>query len=359
MNDQVANEIVVALTPYIDSDNIQDIKLLITMALSKYEIGLQETHLTVYEGDINEIIIKRFISAKIAAGLSKRTIYFYNKSIRFVLERIGKPYNEITPEDIRVYFAKRLYKEGVTKTYINNERRNLSAFYGWLQKEEILLKNPINKVDPIKVTKVKKKAFEQMEIEKIRNACRTKREKAMIEVLLSTWMRVSEVVSVKLEDLQEDHFIIRGKGDKDREVFLNAKAILAIQNYMAERSDCNPYLFPKAKYAGRSYCYQKMVKGNSRATWPLWYQNPELVDESRHMDHSSFESIIREIGKRAGVPNTHPHRFRRTGATIALRNGMSLITVSKLLGHENIGTTQIYLDVDNRELEEAHRKFVV
>ena len=86
---------------------------------------------------------------------------------------------------------------------------------------------------------------------------------------------------------------------------------------------------------------------------------PEQVDESGHTDLGTIESIIRNIGKKSGVENCHPHRFRRTGATMALRGGMPLIQVSKILGHEQITTTQIYLDVSDEELMQAHKKYAI
>lgn len=356
MRAELETDVLLALMPYLDEKKIQEAKLAITMAVSKYEIQKAETSLAVYEGDINERILRRFLSAKIAAGLSARTIYFYKTSIASSLAEIGKPYMDVTADDIRLYLATRIHTDKVSKTTANNERRNLSAFYGWLQKEEILLKNPMNKIDSIKETKKKKKAFEQIELEKIRYACRTSRETAMVEVLISTWCRVSEVVQIKISDIKNDKLIAHGKGDKDREVYLNAKAQLAVNKYLSERPDSNPYLFPRARYAGD---VSAMCNGKQRKLKCEWYRDSSLVDDTLEMDKSSLERIIRAIGRRAGVPGTHPHRFRRTGATMALRQGMPLIQVSKLLGHENIGTTQIYLDISDEELEQAHRKYVV
>lgn len=356
MRKQLEDDLFIALMPYLEKSKTQDARIAITMTVSKYDIAKSETALTVYEGDFNELILKKFISAKLAQGCTRRTVTFYKNSISFSLEKIGKPYMDVTADDIRLYLATRIYQDKVSKTTVNNERRNLSSFYGWLQREEILLKNPMAKVDMIKETKKKKKAFEQMELEKIRYACRTKRETAMIEVLISTWCRVSEIVKIRIDDIKENKLIVHGKGDKDREVYLNAKAILAIRAYLAERTDENPYLFPRAKYAGN---VKEMCKVAHRKLQGEWYKNPNLVDGCGHMDASSFEGVIKRIGKDAGVPNTHPHRFRRTGATMALRSGMPLIQVSKLLGHENIGTTQIYLDISDEELEQAHRKYVV
>lgn len=322
MKDQLENDLIVALTPYLKDISGQDLKLRVSMVLADYDITKSERALTVYEGDINDQILLRFLSAKIAQGCSKRTIKYYKNSISATLEQIGKPYSDVTADDVRLYLAKRIYKDKVSKTTTNNERRNLSAFYSWLQREEILLRNPMTKVDSVKVTKLKKKAFEQMDIERIRNACRSKREAAIIELLLSTWARVSEVAQIKIDDLRGDKLIVHGKGDKEREVYLNAKAVLTIQNYLAERSDTNPYLFPRARYAGD---VKAMTQGSRRKLSCCWYTDKHMVSEDGHIDFGTLEGIVRKIGSRAGVPNTHPHRFRRTGATMALRNGMPLM----------------------------------
>ena len=355
MRQELEDDLISKLAPYIEPERVQDAKMLIAMVLSKYDIRKEETSLTVYEGDINEQIIKRWLMAKIARGCSARTVAYYKSSVTMALRNIGKPYNEITPDDIRVYLAIRVQRDGVSKTTANNERRNLSALYFWLQKEEILLRNPMNKVEVIKETKKKKKAFSQMELEKLRYACRTTMETALIETLISTWARVSEIAAVKLTDIHESRITVHGKGDKDRDVFLNPKAQLAIKNYLDDRNDNNPYLFPRAKYAGD---VEQMTKGKRRCNMSEWYKHADLVGEG-HRSFCTIEGDMRRIGKRAGVENVHPHRFRRTGATMALRTGMPLITVSKILGHENIGTTQIYLDISDRELEQAHEKYAI
>lgn len=356
MKAELENKLILSLMPYLNPDKVQDASMLISMVLSGYEIRKEETLPAVYEGDINEQMIRKWLMAKLARGCSTRTAKYYKNSVTMTLQKIGKPYNEINPDDIRVYLATRVQHDNVTKTTANNERRNLSAFYFWLQKEEILLKNPMNKVEVIKVTKAKKQAFTQMELEKMRYACRTTMETALVEILISTWARVSEIAQIRITDIHENKVLVHGKGDKERDVFLSPKAQLAMNEYLNERKDSNPYLFPRAKYAGDVVA---MTKGKRRCNMSEWYKDPALVAEEGHRDHGTIEHTIRSIGKRAGVTNAHPHRFRRTGATMALRTGMPLITVSKLLGHENIGTTQIYLDISEKELEQAHEKYVI
>lgn len=353
MKRKLIDEIALAIRPYVNCVNnavFDDIKLQLDIVLKDYDVREAETSLVVWEGDLNEKTVRRFLAAKMAAGCSMRTVDFYNQCLRGFFCAEQKNYDDVDADDIRYYLAKRTQIDGVSKVTANNERRVLSSFFGWLQKEEILLRNPMSKVDAIKVTKEKKKAFQLMDIEKIRGACCTNRERAMVEFLASTWCRVSEVVEVKVADIENGKCTVHGKGDKYREVYLNARCVYALTAYLNERHDDNPYLFPRAKYAG------DIKRASKRKDW---YKDCGKVAEQGHMDASSFENVIRNIGKRAGVSNTHPHRFRRTGATMALKQGMPLTAVSKLLGHESIETTQIYLDISYSELEANHRKYVV
>lgn len=357
MKAQLENELLNALLPYINQSDIDDVRMRITMVMGKYEIKEEVFALTVWEGDINEQILKKFIIAKIAKGCSKRTVKYYKQTITWFFNYIKKPYSEVTADDIRLYLALRVQRDGVAKSTANNEKRNLSSFYTWLQKEEILLKNPMNKVESIRESKKKKKAFELEDVERIRMGCRSNYDKAILEVLASTWARISEVAQIKISDINGNKVLVHGKGDKDREVFLNARARLAIEEYLKERSDKSPYLFPKCKYKVTEKSFKK--RKGSNYDMQHWYMDPEMVSEEPHMDPSGLESRMRKAGRRAGVEKCHPHRFRRTGATIALRQGMPIHVVSKLLGHESIETTQIYLDISDKELEQAHEKYVI
>ena len=165
---------------------------------------------------------------------------------------------------------------------------------------------------------------------------------------------MSELCSIKITDIQEDGTIyILGKGNKYRNVYLNAKAKITIQKYLEERTDTNPYLFPRAV---SNFVREACKYGRSKTH--EWWKCPELVHEELPADKSTVENMVRNIGKRANVENVHPHRFRRTCATLALRKGMPLELVSKMLGHENVGTTQIYLDLAEDDLKQAHKKYV-
>lgn len=302
----------------------------LVVCMSKWNVEKAVTDLTTFNAvEYNKHILKRYIVACAVKGLTKRTIQQYQTSLKFIFDKIGKQIDLITSDDLKLYLAMRQLQDGVSETTIGNDWRSLSAFYVWMTKEELIAKNPMLKVDRPKERKKAKKAFTQMDVEKIRSKCKDSREKALVEVLLSTWCRVTEVSRMNISDIKPDGSMkVLGKGDKERIVYLNAKAQLAIDEYLQTRDDDNEALFVSSDKP-----HERLSTG--------W-----------------IEKTIRDLGKIAAVDDTHPHRFRRTGATFALRSGMKIETVSHLLGHEQISTTQIYLDLNEEEMSQAHRKYV-
>lgn len=351
MKDEIVNAIVVMLSERgVDTDGIADRLYLL---LKDIEITKAETALAIRNDQLNETLLTRFLGAKAVKGCTKQTIKQYGNCLKKILKKFNKSITEVTSDDIRLYTAYRMTQDGVSKSYMNTELRYLRTFYAWLFSEEIIMKSPMMKIDAVKVPKVKRKAFTDMECEKLRSACRTTMETAIVEILLSTGCRVSEICSIMISDLNDDKCIVHGKGSKDRWVFLNAKAQIAIQRYLAERSDSNPYLFPTGIQMNMSDNKAKEMKRRAD-----WFKFPEFVGEGER-DRGGIEQTVRKLGKKAGVEDVHPHRFRRTCATMALRRGMPIELVSKMLGHEQLATTQIYLDLSEHELEEAHKKYVV
>lgn len=335
----------------------QDVRNDLYIILDKYEITQRTTELAILDEDRNETMMKRFLIAKTVKGCTPRTIQYYRATLAKALPRIGKTVDEITADDIRLYFALRGRKDGVTKVTVGNEERVLSSFFEWLRVEEILIKNPMDKVERVRQKRAKKKAFTDYQVELIRGACRTQQERAIIEVLLSTGCRCGELILMRRSELNGEKIVVHGKGEKDRTVYLNAKAQIELQKYLTERSDGYDWIFPKGTGAS-----QIMKTGTKRlrsiAMRPDWYKNPELLVDD-HTGISHIEELVRGIGKRAGVEDCHPHRFRRTCATTALRRGMPIEQVSQMLGHEQLSTTQIYLDLSEEDLAQAHKKYVV
>lgn len=340
-----------------DVQQIPEIRARFSLILNDYQISAKEEALVIYTEGKNELFIKKFILAKAVAGCSKNTLRNYANEVKRALAEIGKDADTITAQDVQIHLAKIMQRS--SKVYADNVRRDLSSFFGYLVREELIAKNPMNRVENIKLTKKKKPAFTEFDVELIRDACQNSREKAIVELLLSTGCRVSELTSIQVDDLTtgpQSGINILGKGDKYRNVYLNARAEVACRNYLKDRSDRNPYLFPRSGVS----IGEKSKNGDMLRTLKAdWYKEPRLVAETGPVDKGVIESIVRGIGKRAGVSECHPHRFRRTCATFALRRGMPIEQVSKMLGHANIATTQIYLDLSDEELAAAHKKYVV
>ena len=340
-----------------DTPNLQEIKTRFMMVLNDFQISPKETALVVYTEGKNEYFIKKFLLAKAIAGCAKSTLRAYGKEITRALSSIGKDADAITSEDVQIHLAQVMTQS--SKSYADTVRRYLSSFYGFLIREELITRNPMSRVEKIKITKKKKDAFTELEVELIRNACRNNRDRAIVELLMSTGCRISELCSIRRDDLEDGSppkVNILGKGGKYRNVFLNAKAIVSVKNYLAERSDTNPYLFPKSvtrpgdKNEAASKLHQVLAD---------WYKHPDLISPDGAAGKDTIGATLRELGKKAGVEKVHPHRFRRTCATFALRRGMPIEQVSRMLGHANIATTQIYLDLSDDELAQAHKKYVV
>lgn len=332
--------------------------------LRDVQLSPKSTDLVVYEGDVNEALVKRFIIAKKIKGCTDRTLKKYYDDIVRACKVMRKPLTQITSDDIQLYIAYCMRK-GNQKQTIDGRRLSLSTFYTWATREGVVKENPMNRVDKIKFNPRHEDAFQTEDVERMRAELKTWRERAIFEVLLSTGCRVSELVNILIDDINGEEIMVLGKGEKYRTVYLNAKARLAVERYLNERRDVNPYLFPRCKHATGSEVnlageYAKKHKGEKGCVKNMadWYQDGDMVDTQAHMDISAVRQLVSRVGKKAGVDNVHPHRFRRTCATHALQKGMPLELVSKMLGHSQLDTTKIYLTLNEEDLRYAHKKYV-
>ena len=300
----------------------------IFLALDLYEVTKRSTEIVQADEQSNENLIREFAAAKAVAGRSPKTIRQYVLALKRFTRTVPVRLVDVKAADIRKYTAIRLTRDGLHGQGLINERDYLSSFFEWAVKAEIMVRNPVKQVEAIKLAKVPKKAYTDLECEKLRKACRNLQETAIVETLFSTACRVSELCGILTSSIDNRRILICGKGKKYGTVYLDSKAQLAIDACIESRDDNSPFLFP-----GRS--------------------------EGKPLSSRTVERILKDIGKRAGVSNVHAHRFRRTAATMALRRGMPLEMVSKMLRHENLQTTMRYLDLTEEELFYQHQKFVV
>lgn len=318
-----------------DQNKIVDIRTIIGDELSRYEISPRQTSIVPRDNTDIELI-SRFFIAKATAGLSEKSLAYYKIVLRKSLQRIGKRLKDIKTDDVRAYLTIRRM-EKVSSATLDNERRILSSFFTFLNDEGLIDKNPTKRVEKVRQKKTRKLPFTEDEMENIRMAAKNDRDKAIIEFLYSTGCRVSEMISLNISDLdfKNREVVVLGKGNKERTVFLSPRCVATLQRYLNGRKDKNPALF-----VSDGFCY-KHVKDKIRFTV------------------SGVENMIRKAGRRCGIEKAHPHRIRRTTATFALRRGMPIEQVSKMLGHESLETTTIYASSTVEEVKASHEKFLV
>lgn len=313
---------------YLDQADRDCLRNTMAIVLNDYEVTAAVNEIVEWNNDRSYELLRLFLISKQVEGCSEKTINYYKGVLKRFIDKIDVPVLEVQTNHIRYYIASREINDKASKTTQNNERSILSSFFAWLMQEEYITKNPILKVKAIKMEKRKKKAFTEVEVEKIRNACETKREKCIIELLLSTGCRVGGLVGMRLSDVKGDSVKVFEKGKKERTVYLNAKAKVALEEYIATRKD-----------------ELDCVVISTRGLKPL--------------TESAVELIVKNIGNRAGVADCHPHKFRRTCATFARRRGMPIEEIQKMLGHESVDTTMIYIADDDEAMEMNHRKYVI
>lgn len=350
MKEELLNKLMLSLSAYacFDTYQLSVIKNSFYVLLENYELTptKYEVSTTVYNDDQ---LIKMFVISKKIDGLSDRSIDLYHKEITRLLHMyIQKSCVEFTKDDIRMHFAKRMIdRPDLSKATLNNERRYLSTFFNWLTENDYIKSNPMVAVKKVKEDKVIKYPIDEKDIEKMRDRLTMRennskkgsiayikaiRDEAIFEFLLSTGCRVSELTGAKLKDLDLNNREIKvfGKGAKERICYLNAKSVIKLENYLKLRNDNNPYVFIP-------------VQKNHADT---------------RLHKSAVEIMVRELGKECGVEKVHPHRFRRTTATMALNKGMPIEEVQVMLGHEEMNTTMIYAKVKEKNVKASHEKYM-
>ncbi|MCM1222834.1 MAG: tyrosine-type recombinase/integrase [Lachnospiraceae bacterium] len=298
------------------------------IVLNDYDISKKSTAVAPAGDDVKQKAVRMFMVTKRVEGCTENTIRYYFGTLRRFFSENAFRLEETGADQIRYYLAIRSERDKLSKTSQDNELRVLKSFFKWCAGEDYIKKDPTANIKAVKKEKRIKKPFSEIELELIRENAKSKRDRAVIEVLYSTGVRVSELCGMNRQDVNGDEIIVFGKGEKERVVYLNAKARLALQEYMESRADSSEALFVGERKK------ERLQKG-------------------------SIERLVKETGIRAGVQNCHPHRFRRTAGTIALNRGMPLEQVQQMLGHEDIKTTTIYARSEEENVKTSHRKYVI
>ena len=275
-------------------------------------------------------LLKLFLAAKQVEGRSYKTIKYYKSTLEKMLIAIKKQVYNINTEDIRKYLFNHKETKNSSKITIDNIRRIFSSFFSWLEDEDYILKNPVKRIHKVKTGRVDKEVLTDENLETLRDNCEEKRDLAIVEILISTGIRVGELVKLNIEDINfyERECIVFGKGESERVVYFDARTKIHLIEYLQSRTDENPALF-------------------------VSLNNPH-----KRLGISGVETRLRKLGKKCKIPKVHPHKFRRTLATNAIDKGMPIEQVQKLLGHVQIDTTMQYAMVNQNNVKIAHRKFI-
>jgi len=331
VKERVINDILLAMSTILDDGQLE--KLSITLHTKTHGVRMEAientgTELALSDASINARAYQMFFVTKKIEGLSEKSLRYYRGEIDGFFKVFQKSLSEVTADDVRYFLATR---QGCSKVTLDNKRRVLNSFFSWLTSEDYLPKNPMSRLKVIKRERYLKKAFSEDEIEKLRDSCADKRDLAIVDLLLSTGMRCGELAILDRSsvDLLRGELTVFGKGSKERLCYLNSKAKKHLTDYLETRTDNDSALI--------------IAQGN----------------RDRHrLQISGIEKVIRDIGSRAGVTDVHPHRFRRTAATLAINRGMPIEQVQQMLGHEQIETTMRYAIVARENVKNSHGKYL-
>lgn len=325
MKENLIRDVIQGMLPYLNNSQGEKLREVLQFSLANYDIKEKEK-----QDDVEENFVELFLSAKRIEGCSEKTLNYYESTIRALLYDLQKEVKHVVTDDIRRYLTEYQERKKSSKVTIDNIRRILSSFFSWLEDEDYILKSPVRRIHKIKTGINVKETYSDEALELMRDKCSELRDLAMIDMFASTGMRVGEMVLLNINDIDfnERECVVFGKGSKERVVYFDARTKIHLLNYLQSRTDNNSALFVSLKAP------------------------------HRRLKIGGVEKRLRELGKNLGLNKVHPHKFRRTLATMAIDKGMPIEQLQQLLGHRKIDTTLQYAMVKQSNVKMAHRKYI-
>lgn len=330
MYEIIRTQIMSKLICVYEAEIVKSVLSIMDRVMVDYEITRKETAIVPYESSLTDAI-KLYLLCRKAEGLADGSIENMSITLKRFAQMVNKPLTDITSNDVRGYLLHYQLNCKVTKATVEKHRERLNTFFKWCVIEERIVKNPLDRIPPTKVPMNNRHAISEEQLEHCRMACKTLRDKALLEVLYSTGARVSEIARLEKKDVNwmTGSMRVFGKNSEYYTVFLNAKAKVALEKYLNSRHDYNPHLF----VTERGY---------------------------RKISAAAIRNAVEDIGKRANLDVVlSPHILRHTMATMALRNGARLEVVQKMLNHKHPNTTQIYAEMCLDDVAMEHRRTVI
>lgn len=330
MKKQIKDQIMQEMLNSLDNAQLERLSIVLDSAFNSVEISSSEQGSSKFDTDSDRLLVDSFISAKRIEGCSEKTLQYYQKTIIDFCHSLSKGIKKISTDDVRQYLTSYQQRKNSSKVTIDNIRRIFSSFFSWLEDEEYIFKSPIRRIHKVKTDKVIKETYSDEELERLRDNCTTPRDIAVIDTLASTGMRIGEMVLLNKQDINftERECVVFGKGNKERIVYFDARTKMHLQQYLESRTDSNEALFVSLR-------------------------NP-----ATRITISGIESRLRKYGRQLNINRVHPHKFRRTLATMAIDKGMPIEQLQRFLGHQRIDTTLQYAMVKQSNVKLAHKKYI-
>lgn len=327
MKQELINEVMQEMAKELNNVQLQELKKVLEHSLFSYSVVARNNEEQEQE---NSKYVEAFIAAKRVEGCSEKTIMYYKTTIENMIIAVKKNVRKILTDDLRIYLTEYQNEKNLSKVTVDNVRRILSSFFSWLEDEDYILKSPVRRIHKVKTTMNIKETYSDESLELMRDNCTELRDLAIIDMLSSTGMRVGEMVRLNKSDVNfsDRECIVLGKGDKERIVYFDARTKIHLMNYLASRTDNNEALFVSLK------------------------------GKHDRLKIGGIEVRLREMGKSLGIEKVHPHKFRRTLATVAIDKGMPIEQLQHLLGHRRIDTTLQYAMVKQSNVKIAHKKYI-
>lgn len=326
MKENLIKDVLQEMLQYLN--NVQSAKLqeVLHNTLTRYEVVESKQQ----DDNLKRNYLELFLAAKRIEGCSDKSLKYYKATIERMVNAISKSVNHIETDDIRNYLIKYQEQNKSIKVTIDNIRRILSSFFSWLEEEDYILKSPVRRIHKVRTGSNIKETYSDEVLELMRDNCSELRDLAIIDMLASTGVRVGEMVLLNRPDVDfnERECIVFGKGNKARVVYFDARTKIHLQNYLKSRNDNNLALFVSLKAP-----HDRLQIGG-------------------------VEARLRRLGKLLGIHKVHPHKFRRTLATMAIDKGMPIEQLQQLLGHKKIDTTLQYAMVKQSNVKISHQRYI-
>lgn len=343
--EELINSLVIKLADRTDM-SVNELKSLISIGMYDYSIDKMETTaLSCGDGSVTDMLWRYFELGKLSTGLQEESLQRYKEVVYQLYDFTHKEINMITTEDISVFLYQYKHMKKIQDSTMHSKRLYLNSFYSYLFKHKKISYNPMDLIDPIKCIVKVKKPLTEYETEKIKMACEklprsANRNIAMINFMLDSGVRVSELCGIKMSnvDFLHNKVLILGKGNKERYVYFSDRTKARLEVYFRDRNDMDTNDF-------NELCFKY-------SDLPLF---ASCDKHCRCMNKGSVESMLKTIGKNAGIERLHPHLLRATFATNLAKRGVSTSAIAKALGHANLNTIHRYILLSDDQVSTSLR----